>query len=305
MTKIAFLGTSLFSVPILNRIIKRKIDILTVFTQPPNKSKRGQKILKSPVHTFSDSNGLNVRTPKNIDKDYKFINDNNLDLGIVVSYGQLIPKNIIDKFKFGLLNVHASLLPKYRGAAPIQRSIINSEKITGISIMKVNEKLDNGPVCNQYQIKIDKNDNYLSLSKKLSHLGADKIVENIKLVLSNKAIFIKQNHSEATYAKKIIKSEGKIQWNENAKKICAKVNGLYPSPGAWFEFKNERYKILKSETSLLNGKPGEVLDNILTVGCGINSIRILELQKQGKKPQKTKDFLLGSKIKLGSFLRCD
>ena len=299
MRKVIFLGTPKFAVPILDRIIKNELEIICVFTQPPKRSNRGQKILKSPVHNYAEKLNLKIKTPENIKKEENFIKTAEFDLGIVVAYGQIIPESILKSCKYGFINIHASLLPKYRGAAPIQRSLINLEKFTGISFMKLNNILDSGPICNQYKIPINKTDNSETLSKKLSELSADKIIHNIKLILSNKATFVDQIHIEASYAEKINKKEGKIDWNESAQNILGKINGLFPYPGAWFEFKKERYKIVKSELSELTGKPGEVLDDLLTVGCGKNSIKILEIQKQGKKIQNTGSFLLGNKIKKG------
>ena len=303
MHKIIFLGTPNFAVPILDRIIKNELEIICVFTQPPKRSNRGQKILKSPVHNYAEKFNLKIKTPENIKKEENFIKTVEFDLGIVVAYGQIIPESVLKSCKYGFINIHASLLPKYRGAAPIQRSLINLEKFTGISFMKLNNVLDSGPICNQYKIPINKTDNSETLSKKLSELSADKIIHNIKLILSNKATFVDQIHIEASYAEKINKKEGKIDWNESAQNILGKINGLFPYPGAWFEFKKERYKIVKSELSELTGKPGEVLDDLLTVGCGKNSIKILEIQKQGKKVQNTSSFLLGNKIKKGVSLK--
>lgn len=302
MQKIIFFGTPDFAVPILDRIVKSNLNVISVFSQPPRKSSRGQKIRKSAIHKYAKNLNLDIKTPKIIKDEEKFIINSNIDLGIVVAYGQIIPEKILNCSKYGFINIHASLLPKYRGAAPIQRSLINLEKLTGISIMKINKYLDSGPVCNQYQISINKNENFKTLSAKLSQLGADKIIENIELIFSNKAKFLEQVHSVATYANKIHKNEGKIDWKDSAINIIGKINGLFPSPGAWFEFEKERYKILSSELSEKSGKPGEVLDNLLTVGCGIKSIKIKEIQRQGKKSQKTLDFLLGNKIKKGSLL---
>ena len=299
MSKIIFLGTPKFAIPILRQLIKSKKEIFAVFTQPPNKSNRGQKITKSPIQKFAEENNLNIKSPTQIMKEKKFLVNSKIDLGIVVAYGQLIPSEILKVSKHGFINIHASLLPKYRGAAPIQRSIINLDQVTGISFMKITEKLDSGPVCNKYELNIDKNDNYVSLSDKLSLLGADKIIENIELILSNNATFIEQKHRDATYARKIDKSEGRINWKEDAATICAKVNGLYPNPGAWFEFNSERFKILKSDISSLQGEPGMVLDEKLTIACGKDSILVNEIQKQGKTAQNIKNFLLGNKIQKG------
>ena len=223
-------------------------------------------------------------------------------IGIVVAYGKLIPKEILNLSKYGFINLHASLLPKYRGAAPIQRSLINREKETGISFMKIIEKLDSGPVCQKYKIAINKNENYNSLLARLSSLGEDNVIEIIEKIIENKIKFVDQNEHEASYAKKIEKSDGKINWNESAELIQAKVNALNPNPGGWFIFDKERYKILRAEISLTDGQPGEVINEDFIVGCGNKSLKIIEIQRQGKKPQNSKEFLMGSKIKPGTKL---
>ena len=302
MSKLIFLGTSEFALPILKKIHESKNEIISVITKPPSRSKRGQRIQISPVHDFAKKKNLFVKTPAKIENEENFFKDLEFDLGIVVAYGQIIPEKILKYGKFGFVNVHASILPKYRGAAPIQRSIINSDKITGVSIMKINRGLDAGPVCNIYKVQINETDNSISLATKLSDIAANYINQNINLIVSNKVKFLEQDHKVSTYAKKINKSEGKINWNDNAKYIEAKIRALYPSPGIWFNFENERYKILKAKLSLKSGKPGLVLDDNLTIGCGISSLEILDLQRQGKKPQKKIDFLLGSKIKKGVIL---
>ena len=206
-------------------------------------------------------------------------------------------------YQNGFINIHASLLPKWRGAAPIQRSIMNLEKETGVSIMKIGEKLDTGPVCNSYKIEIKDNDNAEIISEKLSTIAAEKILDNIDEILEGKINFIEQNHNEVSYAPKIDKNEGQIKWNEDAENIIGKINGLYPNPGAFFIYKGERYKILKAELSSGNGEISEVLNDYLEISCGNKkSIKILEIQRQGKRPQNISEFMLGSQIKKGSIL---
>ena len=204
--------------------------------------------------------------------------------------------------KKGFLNIHASLLPKWRGAAPIQRSILNNETKTGISFMKIDEKLDSGPVCNKYSIDIFEQDNTETLSEKLSYLSTEKILENVQKVLEGEAIFKEQDHAKATYAKKIQKIEGKIDWNNSARSIIAQINGLYPKPGAWFELNNKRYKILKAKINKQSATIGEVIDEQMTIACGENSINIIEIQKEGKNPQLIKEFLLGNKVRKGTII---
>ena len=301
--KLVFMGTPMFAVPILKSLYQNGYNISCVYTQPPQKSKRGQKINKSPIQGISETLNLEYRTPQvlNNEEEYNFLNSLDADLAIVVAYGQIIPKKFLNLTKKGFINIHASLLPKWRGAAPIQRSIMNLDQETGISIMRIAEKLDTGPVCNNYKIQLNENFNALEISEKLSSLAAEKILDNIDDILDGKANFIEQDHSNATYASKIQKTEGQINWDENAEKIIGKINGLYPSPGAFFMFNGERYKILKAQVGRAQGNPGSVLSDNLEIACGNNqSIIIKEIQRQGKRPQNIGEFIQGSQIKKGS-----
>tara|TARA_Y100000590_G_scaffold466078_1_gene640300 strand:+ start:925 stop:1851 length:927 start_codon:yes stop_codon:yes gene_type:complete len=303
--KIVFMGTPNISAKILKSLYQNGYEIELVYTQPPVASHRGQKINKSPVHVISEILNLPVRTPVSIDNqdEKNFLKKKNVSLGIVVAYGQILKKNFLDIAKYGWINIHYSLLPKYRGAAPIQRAIMNRESTTGISIMRMNEKLDSGPICNQYPINILYNENSEELGNRLSELASEKIMQNIDDILEGKAIFKEQDHDKSTYAKKIEKNECRISWQDNAETVIGKINGLNPNPGTWFMHKGERYKILSAEISKANGKAGLVLSENLEVACGKNAIRILEIQKQGKKAQKSKEFLLGSSIKKGTNLK--
>ncbi len=300
------MGTPLFAVPILKSLYQNGYPISVVYTQPPQKSHRGQKINKSPIQGISETLNIDFRYPENLkdnDEEYRFIKNLNADLAIVVAYGKLIPKNFLNLTKKGFINIHGSILPSWRGAAPIQRSIMNLDKETGISIMKLVETLDSGPVSNIHKIKLDPNNNAEEISEKLSFLAAKKILDEIDDILDDKAKFIDQDHSKASYAKKIEKIEGKINWNDEAQKIIGKINGLFPVPGAFFNFKGERYKILKAEIGNGLGQASEVLSDKLEIACTNNqSIKILEIQRQGKKPQKISEFMLGSNIRKGSLL---
>ena len=297
------MGTPMFAVPILKSLYQNGYNISCVYTQPPQKSKRGQKINKSPIQGISETLNLEYRTPPilNNEEEYNFLNSLDADLAIVVAYGQIIPKKFLSLTKTGFINIHASLLPKWRGAAPIQRSIMNLDQETGISIMRIAEKLDTGPVCNNYKIQLNENLNALEISEKLSNLAAEKILDNVDDILEDKANFVEQDHSNATYASKIQKTEGQINWDENAEKIIGKINGLYPSPGAFFNFNGERYKILKAQIGRAQGNPGSVLSDNLEIACGNNqSIIVKEIQRQGKRPQNIGEFIQGSQIKKGS-----
>ena len=304
--KIVFMGTPMFAVPILKSLYQNGYPISDVYTQPPQKSQRGQRINKSPIQGIAETLNLEFRTPKflkNNNEEFEYFKSINADLAVVVAYGQIIPKEFLNLTKKGFINIHASILPSWRGAAPIQRSIMNLDKETGITIMKIAEQLDTGPICNTYKINLENNLNAQDISEQLSSLAAEKILDNIDNILDDKAKFIEQNHAQATYASKIQKLEGKINWDENALNIIGKINGLYPVPGAFFIFKGERYKILKADIGNGIGNPGEVVSDYLEVACGNGqSIKIKEIQRQGKKPQNIGEFMLGSQIKKGSFI---
>jgi methionyl-tRNA formyltransferase len=302
--KIIFMGTPMFSVPILKSLYQNGYPIECVYTQPPQKSQRGQKINKSPIQGIAETLNLDFKIPKSLkdnNEEYESFKKIEADLVVVVAYGQIIPKEFLSLSKKGFINIHASILPRWRGAAPIQRSIMNLDKETGVSIMKIAEKLDTGPVCNTYKIDLDNNLNAQDIGEKLSSLAAEKILDNIDDILDDKATFIEQDHSKATYASKIQKSEGEIDWTESAQNIIGKINGLYPTPGAFFIYNGERYKILKADIGNGIGNPGEVISNYLEIVCGKNqSIKIIEIQRQGKKPQNIGEFMLGSQLKKGS-----
>ncbi len=299
--KIVFMGTPEFSVPTLKLLLKSEHRILVVYSQPPTKAHRGQKISSSSVENFAKKKALNVRTPLTLDSDeeYDFMKNLKPDIVVVIAYGKIIPKRFLNLAKHGFINVHASLLPKWRGAAPIQRSIMNLDSETGISIMKVVEELDAGPVMYQAKIAINENTDTQTLTQVLSQLGAKALLDSISKIENGKAKFKEQNHNQATYAKKISKAEGKIEWNESAKKVLAKINGLNPNPGAWFEYKNERYKVWKAEIVNKSGKIGTILNDQLIVSCKDQAVQILEIQKEGKSRQMTEQFLLGNKINQG------
>ena len=303
LKKIIFMGTPLFSVPILKSLYQNGYPISVVYTQPPQKSHRGMAFNKSPIQGLSETLNLEFRTPsslKNNKEEYDYLKKLDADLSIVVAYGNLLTKEMLNLTKKGFINIHASLLPQFRGAAPIQRSIMNLDKQTGISIMKISEKLDTGPICNSYPLNILENENSKSLSERLSLLAAEKILDNIDAILEDKAVFKHQDDAKATYANKILKSETRIDWSELAENIIGKINGLYPN--SFFIYNGERYKLLKAEASSKIGEIGIVLSDNLEIACKEGSIKVLEIQKEGKRPQKINEFMHGSQIKKGSNL---
>ena len=301
--KIIFMGTPVFAVPILKSLYQSNYSLNVVYTQPPKKSQRGHKMNMSPIQSLSETLNIDFRCPENLknnNQEYEYMKNLNADLAIVVAYGKIIPKEYLSLTKKGFINIHGSILPKWRGAAPIQRSIMNLDSEIGISIMKIEEEMDSGPISNIYKIKLNQKNNAKEISEKLSILASEKILKNVDDIFEDKARFNKQDHSKATYANKILKKEGQINWNDCAKKTIGKINGLFPFPGAFFRYKGERYKILKAEIGEGTGEIGKVLSDQLEIACGNNqSIKILEIQRQGKKPQKIREFMLGSSIKKG------
>ena len=302
--KLIFMGTPEFAVPILKSLKESEHKILSVYTQPPKKSKRGQLTHFSPVHQFSKKIKIDVRSPNllNNQEEINFLKKIKPDVAVVVAYGKIIPSQMLNLKNIKFINIHASLLPRWRGAAPIQRAIMECDKETGISIMQIIPELDAGPYMLQEKIKIDKKDNYISLSQKLCNLGSKLILKSLKLIEQNNYELIEQNKNNISYASKINKKESEIDWNLPANNLIAKINGLNPFPGVWFYHKGKRLKIIEAIEVDQSGRIGEVLDNNLTVACQQKAIRVLSIQKEGKKILKTKDFLTGYKIEQGEKL---
>lgn len=295
-SNIIFMGTPDFAIPALKEINKY-FKLSCVISQPAKKAKRGHNILKSPVQNFAEQNKLIIKTPTRIEDEYNYLKEINIDLAIVVAYGQIIPSKILKLSKNGFINIHASLLPKWRGAAPIQRSIMSGENITGITIMKIEKELDSGPILLSKSIKSE-NLTFGQLEKSLSELGSKVIVDCINKVLSGTAEYIPQNKIGVSYANKITKLDEKIDWNENAENIIFKINALNPKPGAYFDYKNEKIKVYSAKISdLKSRKPGMIIDSKkIIISCKDRSIEILELQRSGKKIQLKENFILGFKF---------
>ena len=302
--KIIFMGTPEFAVPILKSIYESKHKILEVYTQPPKKRDRGQKLNLTSIHTFSKKNNIKVRYPEKIDtkEEYERLKKLKPDVVVVVAYGKIIPQLFLDIKNIRFLNIHASLLPKWRGAAPIQRAIMNLDSETGISIMQIVSKLDSGPIMMKSKIKISKYTKYKELSEQLSNLGSSMIIDSLNLIESKAGKFIEQNDKDATYAKKIDKKETKIDWKDEAKIIIGKINAFSPSPGCWFKYQGVRVKIIDAKEVDASGTPGQIINKNFTIACSKNAIQILVLQKEGKKIMSAIDFLKGNEIEIGSKL---
>ena len=303
--KIVFMGTPDFAIPILKSIYNSANKIIEVYSQPPRKKNRGQKIQKSPIHELANELNISVRCPTSLDEEseIRHLKKLNPDLVVVVAYGKILPTKILNLKNFLYLNVHASLLPRWRGAAPIQRAIMTGDKVTGISIMKIVPKLDAGPVLIQSKLPISNKINYKEMSEKMSDLGAKLIIDALELIKNNKANFTPQDESEVTYAKKIEKIESKINWNESAEEILAKIRAFYPNPGTWFVLNGKRIKITKAIAVEKTDKVGAIIDsNKMIIACKKNALQILELKKEGKKLMHVNEFLKGNKIKIGQIL---
>lgn len=288
--KIGFFGTPEFSVNFLDFLHENKAEISFVVSQPAAHSGRGKKLKVSPTHQWAEKNKKEILTPHDItEKEFReIIRLKKVDFIVVVAYGKLIDDYIINSPKFLTINVHASLLPKWRGAAPIQRSILNGDRETGVCIMKVEKKLDAGPIIKQTKIKIKNTDDAGSIYKKIILKGKNLLIEAIKDIKCGDFNYIFQDEKKASYAQKIEKRESKINWDESAESIFLRVRALNPYPGAWTFLKNKRLKILKAQvfegfsenrSASLNGS----FDDQLVVKCKKGFLRVIELKPQGKK----------------------
>lgn len=293
------MGTPEFScLPLQNLINNKEFEIVSVYTREPTFANRGQKITKSPIHNLALENNIKVITPKtlrNLEIQQEF-QSFQADIVVVVAYGLILPKEILQMPKFGCINIHPSLLPKWRGASPIQRPIMNGEKETAVAIIKMEEGLDSGDIINEEIVKILENDDFTSLSKKLSEIGSKLLIKTLNQIKNNEVKYKKQNHNLATYAKKIEKLECKIDWQNSAETILNQIRALKGTLCAYFEHNGEKIKIHEAEIISLDDKSfeaGKIIDKNLTIQCGLGQIRPKIIQRAGKKPMNLKEFLLG------------
>ena len=306
--KIVFMGTPEFAVPSLNALLISKKDVAAVVTQPDKPSGRGKKLTPPPVKVRALKAGLTVLQPERI-KDETFANtlrEINPDVIVVAAYGKILPKNIIRLPRYGCINVHASLLPRYRGAAPINWAIINGEKETGITIMQMDEGLDTGSILLQKGIEITKEDTAGALSNKLSKIGAELLIEGLNAIEKGEIKPIPQDNSMASYAPMLKKEDGQIDWTKGAEDIYNMVRGMDPWPGAFTYYKGELWKVWKvRHGDAGKGHPGEILaadKDRIDVASGNSVISIIEIQPANKKRMAVSDFLRGNKIEKGIIL---
>ena len=302
MLRLAFMGTPAFAVSAFDAIIEAGHQVTAVYTQPPRPAKRHQKEQPSPIQLRAEAKGLKIRTPVSLsgDREQEAFAALKADVALVAAYGLLLPKGILEAPRFGCINIHASLLPRWRGAAPIQRAIMEGDSETGISIMQMDEGLDTGPVFATWDLAISEFDDFGSLHDLLAELGAHAAITVLAELEAGKAVAHPQSGDGATYAKKIDKSEAHIDWSYEAVTIDRQVRALSPRPGAWCEIAGERIRILGGDVLDLAGSPGEVLDDRLTVACGRHAYRIEWAQRPGKDVMDAATLLLGFPVAAGT-----
>ena len=295
--RIVYMGTPEFSVKPLEELNKN-YEILLVVTQPDKRVGRKQEIKYSPVKEYALEHNIEVFQPERIRNDYQIIIDKNPDVIITYAYGQIIPKEILDFPKYKCINIHASLLPKYRGGAPIHHSIINGDEYTGVTIMYMDEKMDSGDILYQEKIKIEENDNVGTMFEKLSALGSDMIIKSLPGIIDGSIRPIKQDETKVTYAYNISKEDELLDFNLTSKQVFNKIRGLNPFPVSYALLDNKRVKIYSSRigNSSNKGKIGEII-NVYDDGIGVKTkdgeLIIIELQFEGKKKTTVKDYLNG------------
>ncbi|MGB3810759.1 MAG: methionyl-tRNA formyltransferase [Parvibaculum sp.] len=299
--RIAFMGTPEFSVSVLAELLGAGHEVVAVYSQPPRKAGRGMAEQPSPVHRFAQSHGLVVRTPVSLKspEEQQAFADLDLDVAIVVAYGLILPKAILEAPRLGCLNLHASLLPRWRGAAPIQRAIMAGDAETGVMVMQMDEGLDTGPVLLAEHVLIAPTATSGSLHDELSHIGASLMVRALAALERGSLHATPQPDEGVTYAKKIGKEEARIEWSRPASELDCHIRGLTPFPGAFFEVTRDglatRVKILRASPTGGQGAAGEILslDGGITIACGDGALKITDLQRAGKGPMRADDFLRG------------
>lgn len=318
--RLAFMGTPDFAVPTLLELIGAGYEIVAVYTQPPRPAGRGQALQKSAVHEIAEAHGIPVHTPKSLKgaEEQKVFADLDLDAAVVAAYGLILPPPILEAPKLGCLNVHASLLPRWRGAAPIQRAIMAGDQETGVAVMKMAEGLDTGPILLMERIAITPDTTGGTLHDEIARLGASLMVRALNALKRGTLTQTPQADVGDTYASKIKKDETPIDWSRPAREIDWHIRGLAPVPGAWFDVakpgasasKPIRIKVLRAKVkpseSLANDSknltPGTVIDDALTIACGEGALQILALQRQGRGAMSAADFLRGFPIPVGTKL---
>jgi len=306
--RVVFMGTPDFSVPVMTEILGQGHEIVSVYTRAPKPAGRGMDLRPSPVHALADKFGIPVFTPKTLRNDEEIARfaAHEADVAVVVAYGLILPKAVLDAPRLGCLNLHASLLPRWRGAAPIQRAIMAGDAESGVMVMKMEEGLDTGPVGMVERVTIAPDMTASDLHDRLSMIGADLMVRALAAFSRDSLHFTPQSEEGVTYAHKIEKAEARIDWRRSAAELHNHVRGLSPFPGAFFEVDfgkgPERIKVLRSKVASGQGAPGTLLDDALTIACGQGALQILDVQRAGKAPMKADEFLRGARLSKGFVL---
>lgn len=305
--RVVFMGTPEFAVPSLSEILAAGYDVVRVYTQPPRRAGRGKSLTKSPVHQFADIMGIPVETPESFRKPRVIdaLEDLNADVACVVAYGQILPKRALAATKYGCLNLHGSKLPRWRGAAPVQRAIMAGDTETAAQIMQMGVGLDTGPILLSEIIPIQSNDNAASLSERMSRIGAS-LWPRALAAMQRGALAASKQIGEPTYAAKIDKAEARLDWNKPAQELEYQIRGLSPFPGAWCELPGrkgpERVKIHLAQVEDGSGQAGTTLDDQLLIATGKDALRLLRLQPAGKSVMDAQDYLRGRPVGAGTKL---
>ncbi len=300
--RIIFMGSPDFAVPTLDALVEAGHEVVAAYTQPPRPAGRGKGERPTPVDERAGELGIEVRSPKSLrgEEEQRAFAELDADVAVVAAYGLILPQPILDAPVLGCLNVHASLLPRWRGAAPVQRAIMAGDEATGVTIMQMEAGLDTGPMLLKRAVEIE-DKNAAQLTEELARLGASMMVEVLADLPSFDAI--PQPEDGATYAPKIRKEEARIDWSRSSAEVVRHVQGLAPFPGSWFEHGGERIKLLAAERADGSGEPGEVLDGKLTIACGSGAIRPTLVQRAGKSPMGVEELLRGFSIREGDRLQ--
>ena len=302
--RIVFMGTPDFAVAGLQALIAAGHEIICIYTQPPRRAGRGRNRRQSRIHTFAIQNGLEVRTPTALKskEEQESFRALDADVAVIAAYGLILPKPVLEAPRYGCVNIHASVLPRWRGAAPIQRAILAGDRQTGVTIMRMDEGLDTGPALLSKVVEIGPRTNAGELHDRLAALGAELIVEALARIEAGTLAGDAQGQAGATYAAKIDKAETRIDWTLAADELERTVRAFAPSPGAWFELDGERIRLLAAEVTDGDGAPGAVLDDRLTVACGAGALRLTRLQRAGKAALDSDAFLRGHPVAAGVVL---
>jgi methionyl-tRNA formyltransferase len=301
---IAFMGTPDIAATCLAALHAAGHEIACVYSQPPRPRGRGQTLQPSPVHVLAESLGLTVRTPASMKtpEEIAAFQALNLDAAVVVAFGQILVTDVLKAPRLGCFNLHASLLPRWRGAAPIQRAIMAGDVMTGVEVMRMTEGLDEGPVVASITMRLHALETAGTLTDRLARVGAGLLVEILDDLTKGRLREIPQPANGATYAKKIKPAEARIDWSRPAAEVDRHIRGLSPFPGAWFEHGGKRIKALLSQAEEAAGAPGTLLDDHLLIACGSGAVRLLRAQREGKAAQDTADFLRGYPLLAGEIV---